>query len=152
MKLRALFGAAMLMLALASCSTINKVGSAISIVQGTKITQDQLDASVTLYDNLVLRPYNVYRYSDANYTVPRRYCTKSQPFTVASPCAKYSILVQVQPILKAVDEAEKNLQGIVTACNSNGDQTACTGMPAAIAAFNSAVGIAKTALTQFGVI
>jgi hypothetical protein len=152
MKLRAFAAAALMALALVSCSTINNIGSAIDVVQGVKINQNQLNAMVASYDTVVLRPYNVYRYSDANYTVPRRYCTKSEPFTVASPCAKYSILVQIQPILKAVDDAHKDLQGIVTACNSNGDQTACTGMQAAIAAFNSAVSIAKTALKQYGVI
>lgn len=147
-----------LSLSLGACTTtgigtaFSNVGTAVGVVRGVKITQNQLNGMVAAYDTTVLRPYNVYRYSDAAYTVPRRYCTTSQPFTVSSPCARYSILVKLQPILKTVEDARKNLQADVTACNTSGDQTACAGMSATIAAFNSSVSIAKSALTQFGVI
>lgn len=153
---RSIMSAILVAFALAGCaqieSTIGNAQTAISIVNGTKITQSQLDAGVAAYDTVVLRPYNIYRYSDVAYTVPRRYCTKSAPFTVAAPCAKYSILNELQPILRSVETARGNLQTAVTGCNVNQDQTACSGMPALITAFNSAVSVAKVAATQYGII
>lgn len=143
---------AFLALTFASCSTIKSAQDAIGIVNETHITQNQLNLWKSAYDNAVYRPFLIYRYSDAAYTVPRRYCTASAPFTVASPCAKYSILAKVQPYLQTVDTAEVELQTLVTGCNTNGDQTACSGMPAAIKAFKTGVTAAKDVLQKAGVI
>lgn len=149
-------------LPLGACSTISadwsKVKTAVAVVNGITITQSDLNALVTAYDTTVLRPVNLYRYS--NYTdaapipqlVARPYCTKSAPFSTTNVCASYSVLSKLIPVLGAVDKAEATLQADVTGCNVSGDQSACTGLSAAKATFQAAVSVATTTATQLGVI
>lgn len=156
--MKKLLFAAMLAFALplGSCAStdigkaVSNLGTAVAVIQGTQITQNQLNAAVAAYDTVVLRPYNVYRYLDAAYTVERRRCTVSEPFTVASPCAKQSVLAKIQPSLQAVEDARVDLQGAVTACAA-GDTSQCKGMKALIMVFNSAVTVVKSALAKNGV-
>lgn len=133
---------------LAGCNTIANV---YNVVTGVSITQSQIDASMAAYDVAVGTPLAVYRYSDAAFTVPRRYCTKTRPLSINDPCANYSVLAKMQPVDKAVNNAFRDLQTKVTGCNVAHDQSACSGLPGAKVAFDNAVNIAKATAASTGV-
>lgn len=153
--IRAAAAAGLIALALAGCAQLM---TAYNVASGVAITQNDLNGLVSAYDTTVLRPFNLYRYTNYSDTLPaaqlapRRYCTKAAPFSVSAPCADYAVLAKMQPVLAAVDSAEKTLQADVTACTQNNDQSACTGIAAAKAAFQSAVSVAQATATSLGVI
>ena len=153
--MRRLFGLVGLLLLVGlqpACDTIKNGYAAVQIVQGVKVTQNQLDTWKAGYITAVLVPYNTYKYEDLQFTRQRRYCTKSRPFSASDPCAKYAVLAKVQPIIVEVARQTAVLQTLVTACDKLNDQSSCTGIPAAKKAFDAAVSSAKVALVQFGVI
>lgn len=140
----------LLAISLPACSTIKNASTAIGVIQGVRITQNQLDVMKTGYDG-VLTAYNLYRYEDAAFTVPRRFCTKSGPFTIERPCAQYTVLAKIQPVLRTADQQFRKLQSDVTSCNELGDQSACSGLQGTVAGFNSSVAVAKAVLAAAGV-
>lgn len=151
-KLLTLAVLGILSLGFAGCDTLKTISGGLKVVEGVRITQQQMDAIKATYDTTVLAPYNFYRYEDAGFTTQRRYCTKSHPFQVSDPCASYSVLAKLQPILKASNDALVNLQAKVSGCEKDGDNSACSGISGAKATFDAAVSVAKSALTSFGVI
>ena len=150
--MRALFrlAVAAFLVLLPACSTVQNAQKAYQVVSGVRITRTQLNQAKIPYDAL-LTAFNAYRYEDAAYTIPRRYCTKSQPFTVARPCAQYSVLVKLKPAIEATEAAFKTLDAQVTACEEAGDQSACSGMAVTIKAFNAAMGAASRIAASFGI-
>lgn len=140
-------------LPITACKTFDNISTAVQVVEGVKITQNQLDEWVAAYTAVVLVPYNTYKFEDyPTNKIQRRYCSKAHPFSAADPCASYRVLSTMQPILASATVAEKNLQDAVTGCNTNGDQSSCSGLSGAKKAFDSAVTLAKATAISLGVI
>lgn len=121
---------ALLPLALAACQTAATAINAYNYLQGVQITQSQMDIAVAAYDVAVLTPFNSYRYSDAAFTTPRRYCTTAEPFSLQSPCANFTVLSRVQPYVAKAETARVKLQDCIN--------VQCSGMAALVAAFKAA--------------
>lgn len=138
MKIRFVL-ASMALVLLAGCQTASTAINAYNYLTGITISQSQMDVAVAAYDVAVLTPYDTYRYSDAAFTVPRRYCTTAEPFALTNPCANFSILSRLQPYIAKAETARANLQACVA--------TQCSGVSALVAAFKSAWATAQTNVT-----
>lgn len=124
---------------LAGCQQVSTAISAYNYLQGVTITQDQLDVAVAAYDVAVLTPYNTYRYSDAGFTTPRRYCTKTEPFSLDKPCASYDVLDKLRPYISKAESSRMKLQECVS--------SHCSGVQALATTFKDAWNSAQKEIT-----
>lgn len=110
--MKKLFLITALSLSLVNCASVQEVGTAVSAIVGTNVTQSQLDAAESTYDGTVLAP--LHRYALL------RVCRMGESFSVVNQCHDRIFLKAIREVDKTIDANIQATQAAIT----NGDANA----------------------------
>lgn len=129
--------------ALALTGGCANVKTAFDTVTGFHVTQSSVDLARASYDATFLT-------LATNYNERPRCAAGTGP-TLANFCSQYSIVVKLRAADKAVETAFAAMQADLDACNTAGNQSACSGLSGAWAVLNASITAAKGIAASQGV-